>query len=110
MKRPSGGADAKGVNEPFPDSDWLKRFPVLCPFLSDFWWDDGEQREPCSLSVKVQDGLILVSLSDRELERGLYRTGRDVRSAIEALEKALAGGGADWRPWKTDYRKERKKG
>jgi len=110
MKRPSNEAAAPGVNDPFPDSDWLKRFPSLCPFLADFYWDDGECREPCSLAIKVQDGLILVSLQDRALERGLYRTGKDVKGALEAIEKALGGGGADWRPWKVDYRSQRKKG
>lgn len=109
MKRPSSPAAARGENEPFPDKDWLKRFPTLCAYLGDFFWDDGESRLPCTLSFKAQDGMVLASLSDPDLERGLYRTGNSCLGAVEALEKALTGGSADWRPWKQERRSNRKR-
>ena len=102
MKRPDTKEKGTGVNDPFPDADWVKRFPILCQFLADVYYDDGELREPSLLSFKAQDGLVLASLTDKDLERGLYRTGKTCLDAVGALEKSLASGNADWRPWRQD--------
>jgi len=100
LKKPNATEPSVLVNEPVPDSDWVKRFPTVCAFLGDVCYDDGEVREPSLLSFKAQDGLILASLTDKDLKRGLYRTGKTCLDAVQALEKALNNGTADWRPWK----------
>ncbi len=100
MRRPAQAPEEGARNLPFPDEDWVKRFPLLCSYLADVLYDDGTLREASTLSIKHQDGLVLASLSDVDLERGLYRVGPCVRDALVAIEKALASPAADWRPWK----------
>lgn len=100
MKRPPKDSQGNpGVGD-WPDQDWVDCYPCLVEHLSDGAYEDKTARELSSLGVKYQDGLILVSLSDHDLSRGLYRTGRTLGEALGALEKALAGQSADWRPWK----------
>jgi len=99
MKRPEVKERDPSRVVPFPDESWTKKWPLLCEHLAADCYDDGTPRQPSLLSIKEQDGLVLASLTDKDLERGLYRTGRDVSSALSALEKALDGGTADWRPW-----------
>lgn len=110
MKRPNKREEGDGVNELFADADWVKRFPLLCEFLAAEFYDDGERRETSLLSLKAQDGLVLASLTDKDLERGLYRTGRTCLEAVGAIEKALSSGNADWRPWRLERGGKSKRG
>lgn len=105
MKKPDAATSAAGTSGPFPDADWVKRFPMVCEYLSAAAFDDGTPRQLSSLTLREQDGMVLASISDMELSRGLYRTGATVRDALAALEKALETMTADWRPWKQQGRK-----
>lgn len=109
MKRPIDVAVASGGEKPFPDADWMKRFPILCEMLAHDGYDDGTPREQSTITIREQDGLVLVSLQDKDMERGLYRTGKHVLGALEAIEKCLANASADWRPWKEPGGKRGKK-
>jgi hypothetical protein len=100
MKRPAPVKRDPAEVTPFPDDEWNELFPLLSEHLAHDLFEDGTSRRLSSVSVKAQDGLVLVSLSDVELSRGLYRVGPNVMAALEALEKALADPRADWRPWK----------
>jgi hypothetical protein len=107
IKRPNDGpvAGAAGL---WPDEKWLKELPVLVEYLSATLYDDSTPREPAQLTLKLQDGMILASLQDKDLSRGLYRVGQSVQGALKAIEKSLTDGTADWRPWKTDRGGKRK--
>lgn len=100
MKKPTPPVPGEFQPGKFPDDDWEKRFPDLCRFLSDPFYDDGTPRKLAAVTIREQDGRVLVGLTDHDLERGLYRTGTNVRAALESIEKALSNGSADWRPWK----------
>lgn len=100
MKRPEAKTQGTVANLPFPDDDWVKRFPTVCAYMADVVYDDGTVRKPSVVTIREQDSLVLVSLTDHDLERGLYRTGQTVWEAFKALEKAANQPGADWRPWK----------
>lgn len=100
MRKPEPKQAESGARAVFPDADWEKRFPVLCEFLTAVTYDDGTVRKTSSISIREQDGKVLVSMSDHDLERGLYRVGDHVRGALESLEKALTSPNADWRPWR----------
>jgi len=98
IRRREQSAMAGGPNA-FPDETWVKGLPLLCEYLSLGAFEDGTPRELSTVTIRYQDGLVLASLSDHEERAGLYRTGESVQLALKALEKALSGGTADWRPW-----------
>lgn len=100
MKKPESLSPSTAGSTPFPDEDWVKRFPLVSSFLGDCWYDDGSPRKQSTVTIREQDGLVLVSISDMDLKRGLYRTGKNVKEALGSLEKALEASTADWRAWK----------
>jgi hypothetical protein len=63
-------------------------------------YEDGTKRELATLTVKEQEGQVLVVLNDKDTSASAYVTGSDVLAALRSLEKALVGGNADWRRWK----------
>jgi hypothetical protein len=100
MKRPSKPDPTSSPAASFPDEDWCTLFPTVVEYLADGAFEDGEPRQLSTLGVKFQDGLILVTLSDHELSRGLYRTGATFLDALGAIEGCLVKSTADWRAWK----------
>ena len=100
MKKRTVEASPGGAKAPFPDEGWVKRYPTLCEYLSHLEYDDGSKRELSTLTVKEQDGRVLLSLNDRDTDSTAYISGENVGAALAALEKALVAGNADWRKWK----------
>ena len=86
----------------FPDEMWLKKLPTICEYLSHTTYEDGSPRETSTISVKEQDGKVLVALNDKQESRGLYRSAGSVQEAMALIEKALATNSADWRVWKQE--------
>ncbi len=111
MKRPEEANPKKrgaAKRLPFPDPTWEERFPQVCEFMTTDVYEDGSVRERSGLTVKVQDGKILVMLNDPTVRRSLYRVGLTIDEAVDALETALSGANCDWRIWKEDYGSKRK--
>lgn len=97
-------------SEPFPDPEWQGCFPTVCEYCTTDRYADGSARERSSLTVRVQEGKLLVVLSDPTVTRSLYRVGQTVELAVLAIEEALTGNTADWRRWKQDFGSKRKAG
>lgn len=100
MRRPVAQAAEASPAAAFPDDDWVTLFPLVVEYLTDDSYEDGSRRAQSTMSLKFQDGMILASINDHDLSRGLYRTGLTVLDAVGAIQSALASGKADWRPWK----------
>jgi len=98
MKRPDASSEPAAPGE-MPDAKFREKFPLLSAHMADDRWDDGKDREVSTLVFKVEDGLIVGALNDREARASLYRTAETMEGASKALEKALGDGKADWRPW-----------
>lgn len=98
MRRPDETPSDQPAGK-WPDGDWAKKLPLLSEHLGDTTWEDGAPRELSTLTVKCEDGRIVVALNDREGHRSLYRSGETVNDALKALEKAVGDPGADWRAW-----------
>lgn len=98
MKRPDNADRVLGPND-FPDDKWRKLFPTIVEYMSCEKWEDGKARAISTVQLKLQDGRILASLSDHDLQRGLYVAGEHVEAALKALERALTSDNADWRYW-----------
>jgi len=99
MKRPDEPASGSTGEGKWPDEVWVKKYPVLCEHLGDERWEDGTPREPSTLGIKSEEGRIVVSVNDKELNRSLYRSGGTVDEALKAIEKAIIDPKADWRYW-----------
>jgi hypothetical protein len=71
-----------------------------CPTLHAFMCEveeDGKPRSPSSLVVFTEEGSWKVCLTERDAGLQLWRTAETLQKALQAIEKALAGGNADWR-------------
>lgn len=97
MKRPDVVAAAQSGG--MPDEKFGRDFPQLSEYLTHDKYDDGTARALSALSVKVQDGMILVGLQDHDLERSLFVVGETLAKALAALEKHAGSPTADWRRW-----------
>jgi len=97
----------EGAKMPFPDGNWVKRFPSLCEYLSHMEYDDGSKRELSTVTIREQDGRVLVALNDKDTSATAYISGEDVLGALQALEKALVAGTADWRRWQGGAKKKK---
>lgn len=90
----------------FPDEKWSKGLPTIVEYMTQDKWGDGKERELSGVTVKYQDGLILIVLNDVAQRRSLYVSANSVEGALKALEKAVSGPGADWRAWSGKGRKK----
>ena len=58
---------------------------------------DGKRRDSSTILVFCEEGRVKVCLSDREEGLVLFRSGRTLEEAVDALEACLVDGSADWR-------------
>lgn len=76
----------------------LEVYSGLVEFLTRIEWDPGEVRVPGTMMVFVEDGRWKIWLHDRDAGEGCFVSGETLHEALEAADKAIAGGGGDWRP------------
>lgn len=105
MKRYNAAEQKKGGKwSPSKDSFLVKR-PHLDAMLTDAFWDDGSQRDTCSLTVRIGTGSAMLSLNDQENEQSITTNGESVEDALDRLEAYLSVGNPTWRAWKNKKRK-----
>jgi hypothetical protein len=97
MKRPSPAAVATPGKYACPDSTWATHYPTIVEGMCDPFWDDRKPREVWTLSVRMKENGVLLTLSDRNTNSGLYTEGEDFDSAMALMEDALKQGTASWR-------------
>lgn len=90
----SAVATAPGVKA--TDAAFDKAHPTLHAFMTEVE-EDGKPRSPSSLVIFTEDGVWKGCLSEKDAGLQLWRTGETFQKLLGALEKALAGGNADWR-------------
>lgn len=110
MKKPEEkkATPGKYKRERHPDAAWETRWPNICEYMTTLSYDDGSVREPSSISVKIQEGLVLAVMNDPSVTRSIYRSGPTLEEAINAIEEALHSNRADWRVWKESYGSKRR--
>ena len=106
MKRPdakvAGGHMAAGQAS---DEVFSRKYPNITLYLTDDKYEDGGVRELSALSVSVREGNMLVALNDKDLKQSMYTQADTLTEALKLMEGALAGGQAEWRPWKSGKKK-----
>lgn len=106
MKRELGKPAAAALSGGWPDAGFKAKCPVLTAFLEDDKWDDGKPRELSSLSLKLQDGLVLGVLNDQDGRRSLYRAAQTVAEVLQKLDESASDPESDWRAWNNKTRKK----
>lgn len=72
-------------------------YPAVLMELSCLEFEDGEPREPSSLLIFAQDGLLKGMLRDKSNDRVAFVSGVSLEGVLEALEKGLTRSELDWR-------------
>lgn len=97
MKRPAASADDGKSGRAATDQGWESRFPHLLEMLVATQYEDGSARETATLMVIAEHGRFKLGLNDRDTARSCWTSGRTVDEALEALDRSLEFGDADWR-------------
>lgn len=84
-----------------------EKFPCLWMLLAYTQDDEGKKRQTGVLTVLAEDGQVKVGIRDRDKLVSLWRGSPTLQGALESIERALAGGEADWR--KTDWKSRDRK-
>lgn len=74
-----------------------KQYALLWEFLTRTKWDGEEPREPGTVFLMMQDGVLKASLSDRDSDQVLWIAGTSLSELLDCCEAALSDPGADWR-------------
>jgi hypothetical protein len=64
--------------------------------------DEGKPRQTATMTIVCEDGKWKGGIKERDHAMSLWRAGDTLVGLLEALEKALAEGSADWK--KTEYK------
>jgi len=91
-----GSSASSAAGQAAADPAWKKEYPTLHAFMTALE-EDGKERSPSSLVIFTEEGLWKACLSEKDANLQLWRTGETVAKLLGAIEKALAGGNADWR-------------
>lgn len=86
------------------DPEAERRFPAIWEYLTCCLVND-KGREPATLIICCEEGQVKLCMSDRDSNQVLWRSAETVLEALDALERALAGGAKDWRERK-DYKRK----
>lgn len=78
------------------DLDFASQRPALHEHLTCDWLE-GTKRLTSTLGLSTEGGRWKARLADRDNGMVLFVSGDSVEGALDALEKALTGGEADWR-------------
>ena len=85
----------------------LKGAENVAALLTDLWWDDGTEREPCQLTVRFEADKTHLTIVDKENRQSIYTTASTFADALQEVEKALSEGKQLWRVWREPDRKRK---
>jgi len=98
LKLSSLGPRKQGSGAPAAkDADFEDRFPCINILMTATVDDAGKPRQPCTLNLVCETGLFKGGLRDKDSNSSLWRSAPTFSGLLEALEKALETGEADWR-------------
>jgi len=81
-----------------PTTTFADKWPQLAWYLQSYRWGDGKgEREPSSLSIFPQDGLVKCALRERNTGKVTFLTATSVEQLLCKLDSALAEGQLLWR-------------
>src|ERR1700729_2085687 len=100
IRKPDPVADAGTQVRVSLGSAFATSHPVLWEYLTSTAYEDGAGRQPASLLVFVESGIVKLCLNDRDLSRTGWVSGPALEEALVSLELKLGDGSIDWRTTK----------
>lgn len=80
-----------------PDDEVALRFGPLWEFLAVLTWPDGSAREPGSLTIFFQDGLLKACISDKDAGLVGFVSARRLDELLEGVCQGVGDDSIDWR-------------
>jgi hypothetical protein len=80
-----------------PDHSFKQDYPTLTQGMCDDLWSNGKPRIVWTFSVRMKEAGVLITVTDKGLNKSLYTEGEDLMSALALVEEALSQGTASWR-------------
>lgn len=106
MRRPVVSSDGSVVgSRAFVDEEFIASFPTLYAWLCDVKWDDGVARQPGTMLLCVDAGVLKVWLNDKALSRSAWLSGDSLAGLLAAVESGLRDETLAWRPVKAGGRR-----
>lgn len=96
VRKNAVGASGEIGGERAVDEAMASDYPALYEYLT-LDWLEGQARETATLGVSVDAGQWKVRLADRDNGLVCFVSADGFYAALEALERHLADGSADWR-------------
>lgn len=97
MKRREPPKPGKKGEVTYPDAVFAKDYPTLAYGMCDGTWDDGKPREVWTISIRMKEKGVLVTVTDKNYGECLYTEAEDLVGALAAVEECLSQGTASWR-------------
>lgn len=85
----------------------LKPYPTINQLCSDYVWEDGTPREPCTLKFGFGPDGARVTITDGELKASITTFAETSTDALTLLDEALAANKVSWRPWPNQGKKKK---
>lgn len=96
--RKPGVASTDPNLEKSPDGgSFQENYPALWEYLAFGVWEDGSVRQKATLLAVYEDGLVKLCLHDRACERVMWVASDCWYDALQACNRALTDGTAEWR-------------
>ena len=93
-KPPAAGSKGEVT---YPDKAFALDYPTLAAGMCDGVWSDGKPREVWTLSVRMKEAGVLLTVTDKNYAECLYTEGETLLDALAAVEECLSQGTASWR-------------
>jgi hypothetical protein len=97
LKRPQTKPNGEKLEPLLEDSDFSAMLPNLCEHLILTEYADGTPRQTSTLLIFIDHGVLKLCLSDREIGRTCFVTGKTFEEALKNLDKGLGDDTVDWR-------------
>ncbi len=82
--------------------EWAGSFPGLWSHMTQVRWEDGSARQPSSLLIFEQDGMLKAMLRDKSAGLCLWVAARSVPDIFCALEGGIMDADTEWRQDRTE--------
>lgn len=92
-----GKSVVKGASESASDADFTARWSSVAMLMMTAKGDDGRPRQTSTLTFVCEQGLWKGGVKDKDHAMSLWRSADTMAGVLDALEKALDDGTADWK-------------
>lgn len=98
LRRRAGGGNGEGASaRKLAASPLFEKLPALWEFLTAVEWKKGDPRTTGTLTIFAEEGMIKVSVNDRDQGSVAFVSGKSLEEVLEGIEVGLVDDTLDWR-------------